>query len=297
MAMFSPILSLGELPAPGASRERYSLDFKARGAYKNGSDREEMAKDVVALANASGGTILCGAEEEVDQRGKLTGVLKQYNPIPEVDGNGLLSTFDLVNRDQCSPSPLLHGVPIPYRGGVIVAVNVWPSPLLFVGMRVVHPPSKDVPQTYRFPLRVGTQTAFLEAGQLAMFMLPETRRAAILLDAIPLDAKVRVTSEGDLWTGVNASVHWDECTFRHLGANPLKNSCRLRLQDHHSTVLESVLPSGTVARGIEGTIPLDAVRSVWEDGRPDEPWWTIALVGSIHISQARLLYSPRPHRG
>ena len=115
--MFTPIQQLADLPAPGVGREGYALDFKVR---INVADRFEAAKDVAALANARGGTLLVGAATD----GEL---LKNYVPLSSEDADGVQRCYEEAVRDRCRP------VEIPGNSGQIVGVTMpqadrnWPA--------------------------------------------------------------------------------------------------------------------------------------------------------------------------
>src|SRR5262249_21803649 len=160
-------------------------------------------------------------------------------------------------RDYCSPNPLLEPAVFPWDAGFLLAVNVWPFPGQAVAVRTG---SKDK-QLYVFPFRSGTQTKFLEAEQLPMLMLPQLRKAAIVLAHIPVGKLVRIIDQGGQG---NIELYLD-------GIFAERNCFRLKGQGSGKGVGDvQKLPDGV-------TLPLDVVDLVWEEkGR-----WQLAIRGQL----------------
>jgi predicted HTH transcriptional regulator len=109
-----PITNADQLPDPG-TRESNSLDFK-KNYRKDGSFQHfEFGKDVAAMANAMGGTILVGAQEAAS-------ALKIYIPLSTEEADSTIRSIEEAVRDRCSPSPVVATTRIPYQTGHIVAV-------------------------------------------------------------------------------------------------------------------------------------------------------------------------------
>src|SRR5947207_14973186 len=97
MALFKLIMRPEDLPPVGSAREILALDFK-RDLYDLAKPFE-MAKDVAAFANASGGSILVGADEDQARH-----VLASYKPISgEAIAAAQRGAVSGAVRDRCGP--------------------------------------------------------------------------------------------------------------------------------------------------------------------------------------------------
>jgi len=171
---FVAIESDGQLPAAGSSVEGRSIDFKRA----HTSSRLECAKDVAAFANASGGTILIGAQPKGDR-------LETYLPLADGDAQKAKREYEEAIRDRCGPAPIFDVAFIGRDAGVIVAVNVWPMPGQPVGVELLKKDladyEREVEGTYFYPLRVGSQTRAILPEQMPMFIDAKSRKTAVLL--------------------------------------------------------------------------------------------------------------------
>ena len=149
----------------------------------------ELAKDVAMFANANGGVILVGAQEDM-----ANARLGKYFPMTEPAARAARDEYEKAIAARCTPKPLYDAVILEQDTGFVVAVNVWPFPGQFVAVRT----SADAVDGYKgpafvFSVRLGTNCQYLTPEQTAMFTVPELRRVLILLNAIPAGAKVIVT--------------------------------------------------------------------------------------------------------
>ncbi|HVW25070.1 MAG TPA: ATP-binding protein [Polyangiaceae bacterium] len=226
-------------------RELLTLDFKARAS----AERFELAKDVAAFANASGGTILFGADED-----RATATLRAYVPLDEREAAKTERDVTEAVRDRCNPRPVIACASIPYGSGVVLAVNVWPFIGQAVGVRVRADRGDGYGgNAYVFPLRVGTHTPDLEPGQIAMLMLPSLRRITILLS--------QITPRSQVTFQFNLPSHQSvRAAYVFLGVHPLQNRVEVADRDTPQTPL---------------SLPLDGVESVWLDARG----WTLLVNG------------------
>jgi hypothetical protein len=268
VALFRPVATTADLPALGAGRESGTYDFKGAVDPTPGPKRRELAKDAAAFANATGGVVLVGAEEDEE-----TGTLRKYNPMPEGFAESVKAAYDSAVADLCRPQPVIDAVrvkaPAPFSG-YVVAVNVNPTPLSPVGVRWIEDPKNAA---WAFPLRTTTHTAHLSPTELAMLMVPEIRRAAILLDSIPLDQRNEIVLLSDT-------------------ADPFGSpGFRVTL-----VAIDPTLTSFTVDVTSPGhkpgrhTLPVDCVRSVW---RQDTTHWIIAMAGRFSGFDRTILFVPR----
>ncbi len=235
------ITHLAHLPAIG-SAESVSMDFKVTYKRSDGFDRFELAKDVAALANAVGGALLIGAQED-----RATGTLRSYVPMADSDVKATAVAIEEAVRDRCSPMPVFSIARIAKDNGTVLAVNVTAYPGQPVGVSVRGDKGDGYGDpAWTFPVRVGTQTNFFRPEQLAMLMSAEYRRIVILLSAIVAGEKVLVT--------------WPD---RGFGGEPEFAFVSLSAQDN-LVALQPPDPQQATMR-----LPLDAIRSVWRDG----PWY------------------------
>lgn len=256
-----------DLPLVGIAREQLLVDFKAQVDPKR---HFELAKDVAAFANASGGVVLVGAVEE-------NGKLARYNPLPEALGNEIRAAYSQAVRDRCSPVPLCDPVAIATGGGFVIAVSVWPFPTQPVGVKISGDRATEghAGPGWVFPLRTGVDSVFVRPEQLPMLMLPDLRRMAILLDAIPNDRRADLAVTFRMGVLAHGSYKKGE---------QLLDFVEVRL-------LENV----AVFRGAAGKmpetlchVPLDGIESVWSTGKG----WRIAFKGFVHVEGRDLLYVP-----
>ena len=231
MAFFTPQIPPLHLPAPGFAIERTVMDWKV----KADGTPFHKAKDVAAFANRLGGTLLIGAKEE-------DGHLDRYVGMDVADAGAVRTAFSNAVRDRCQPLPQFECEEYEHPDDStkrIVAVNVWPS-LLLIGVRIhAHKQTENYGGTsWVYPVRSGTDAVFLEPSQLAMYMMPEVRRVAVLLSRVPKGTRllIRVTENGNEY-----SANLDEV-----------------LEDRNLVTL-----SGDDGRKIHN-IPLDCVVTVYE---------------------------------
>lgn len=274
------IFEARELPAPGASdaREKSDLDFKS---FADERQPWEHAKDIAAFANALGGVLLVGAD---DNGGQLVYRGIQGQSVPDVkriyEGAAQL----------CSPTPVVNVVPVEHAPGVVVvAVNVDP----YVDQAVAAPAStRD--QTGRlckhdtawgFPIRRASQTDWIKPEALPMYMNREIRRAVLLLARVPTRTKVKVHfhKPRDI-----DGRHWDGIV--QIGSTALEI-------DDVSVELNRV--RFVERRGSENFfgVPLLDVLDVWESAKDQ---WEVLLAGVVRRTNGQqyegLYYEPMPRR-
>lgn len=167
--MWTAITHSEQLP-PLQTSEQTWLDFKAQPT----ASQYEMAKDVAAIANATGGTLIVGAAENGSR-------LSAFVPLSVREATQVARSYQEAVRDRVRPLPIVDAHPLSKNAGYVVVVNVQP----FLGQAVgvhVKPPETDLHNLFHYPLRVSTQTVFLTPEQLPMFTDARIRRIAILLE-------------------------------------------------------------------------------------------------------------------
>jgi hypothetical protein len=263
MALFKPVATAADLPAVGESRESGTYDFKRT---VDPAKKRELAKDVAAFANATGGVVLVGADEDRD-----TGKLREYAPLPEALAESIKAAYDVAITEFCRPQPVIDAVRVkapPPASGYVVAVNVNATPLGPVGVRSADDPKCP---SWAFPLRTTTHTAYLTPTELAMLMVPEIRRVAILLDSIPQDQREKVY-------------------LLHVTDSPYGAAIGVTLREVDpdlTTFLVELTDKGSIGGTI--TLPVDCVRSVW---RRDSTHWNVFMSGSFSKRNGALLFVP-----
>jgi Putative DNA-binding domain len=256
--------STASLPAIG-SVEDDALDFKREAARDAGEfDQIEMAKDIAALANGVGGTLLIGANE-VDHR------LASYQPMALDVVSQVEQVYGQALSKRCVPTPSARITRVEKDDGFVLAINVsayLPGPIgvLRKGAETADRGPKHASKpSFMFPVRRGVHTSYLDPGQLAMIQLPELRRAVMMLNLIPPEAAV--------------------CLQDQHGHRP---SCRIKSTDIDANTirLQCQAPQGNT---VEFTMPVSDIRVVWktEDGR-----WTAAVTGKISMLNNSVFYGP-----
>ncbi|NTX32818.1 ATP-binding protein [Myxococcus sp. CA033] len=206
--MFKPILTPSDLLPTGTTREHYSLDLKSAIDL---SKRFEMAKDMAAFANNIGGTLLIGAIEDPS-----SGTLQAYRPLSESDAAKTVKAYSETAIQRCYPTPFIDPKSIPLDIGHVVAINIWAFPSQPVGVKVRGDGADGFRgDSYVFPVRSGVDTNFIRPDQLPMFMLPEARRRAIMLESIPVDARrlINLSSGIDVLKVRLVEINHRESTF------------------------------------------------------------------------------------
>lgn len=252
MALFKPVVAPADLPLVGASRETGTFDFKGSQDPTKG---RELAKDVAAFANATGGVILVGAQE--DKTNRTLGI---YTPIKTVqEAEALTNAYELAVTQRCVPQPVIEVVRIDtvpgiHPPGYVVAVNIYAAPMGPIGVRW------EGKESFAFPLRTATQTHWMTPTELSMLMVPEVRRVMILLDEIP-----------------DAERHDLLVFHKRIQAGPHVKATLTKVD--RTTITVNRYVSAAVGR-VESTLPIDRVTSVWRNGTDG---WAIALDGGLEV--------------
>jgi hypothetical protein len=161
------------LPQPGIAVESVLLEFK-----REFSSGFAAAKSVAALANARGGSIIVGAVHN-----QQTGRLVKFVETEPGKTEKLISDA-VVSR--CSPAPVYRCVPQQAADGVrVVAIYVEPhmsGALIAVRLKSADPEHRA--DGWVVPMRVGSDTTYLNPGEWPMYLDARLRRAVVLLGQI-----------------------------------------------------------------------------------------------------------------
>jgi hypothetical protein len=191
---------LTALPLIGAAAERSTWDLKSE---VNPGNSYELAKDVSAFANHLGGVLLYGAKE-------TNGRIGSYHPVPESVANDLEREISNACKSRCEPVPTYEIERHPKDSGWVASVSVSPFLGGLIGVRVTADKAKEGygGNSFVFPIRSGNQTHYLTPTNMATYLDPAVRRAAILLSRIPEHTTVSTRT----WNN-NDGVDQDSLSF------------------------------------------------------------------------------------
>lgn len=184
-------LLLTEVPAID-TRESAILEFKNERPPK--ATAFEAAKDVSAMANAQGGTILLGA---VEGKGRLA----RFDPITLTEEVSALKRFyEEAVRDRCAPQPTIDHEVFDVDGGQLLAIHIAPSPYP-IAVRVKADKSDGHggdawvffkrAATHNLPVRPEVICPEL----LPVFMSPDIRAVGIILRNIKRPSQIRLKED------------------------------------------------------------------------------------------------------
>jgi len=152
---------LGRLMSVPESDE---LDFKREPSGNGESERRDLAADVAAFANGSGGLIIIGIEQsEGDGPATLT-------PLPMVQLDPEELRVHQIVAGSCRPTVELQVIPVRVSGGGVLVISVPPSPR--------RPHAVLVNESLRYPLRHGSTKRYLSESELANLYRNRFRDAA-----------------------------------------------------------------------------------------------------------------------
>ncbi len=251
MPLFNPFTQQTPLPAIGEGYETATLDLKLAGQIAGGF---HLAKDVAAFANHQGGTLLMGV-------GEKNGRVEVYQPLDEAKANELQKATSEAVRNRCSPKPFVDLVRRAHGGGWLLAVNVSPFVGQPVGVAVTCKKEHDDygGRAYVFPVRTGVDSTYLLPEQLPMFMLPDVRRAAILLNRVPEGARVRVA------IGLQGGMPGGRQLYANMGRiDEAENA--VTFEEAESVEDQPFLLHNVPKDRARLVLPLDQVRTVVREG-------------------------------
>lgn len=165
--------------------ERADLDFKT--TIQLPTNPFELAKDVAALANGLGGSIVIGATTQ----GKF--LCTGLPGIPVQDAIALSTDFERAAGDRCRPRAVLDCAVIRLPSDpskAVLSVNVAASAVAPVGINLREKSDADA---WKFPLRTTSQTVWLSPDQFGAFENMTARRSGALLASIPLGERQELT--------------------------------------------------------------------------------------------------------
>lgn len=269
--MFKPIATPEALPAVGARAEDLNLDFKV--SVKSAS-RYELAKDMAAFANASGGVILVGAAEE-----KNSNTLSKWIYLTKDDALTAQREYQQAANTLLSPKITLDSQAIEVApGSYAVAVSVWPSALLPIAVEVPVDTTQGAKDwtAWAYFMRVGTHNLPLSPEQAAMLMIPQIRHSVTLLNSIPIEGRGEMIARFSENSGVMTLTD----------VSPLENSASFRLVSLDGFL--SIDPDVIIR------IPLNDILSVWKSANRQ---WSISIKGELEFAATLGYFVYNPNRG
>lgn len=167
----------------GATREDHWLDFK--GLDENGRSyaegrkgQRECARDVAQFANAAGGTLVIGAEEDGH-------VLLGFRSVPRA--HDLLRWIDETVKGALEPVPAIDPYVIETAGGEsVIALNIPPA-LSLVARR------SD--EKYEFPIRTADARRYLRLAEVEARMQGRERMTSLRIEQIGPDKSVGLDAQ------------------------------------------------------------------------------------------------------
>lgn len=170
---YSPIRSVADLQqriVAGVTREDHWLEFKT----DLGGDNRETARDVAQFANASGGTVIVGAEEDAEVFARYCGLA---NPALVAE------RLDNIVKHHLSPVPIIEIVVLqPQEDRAILVANIPPS------TRVVA--RHENHRSYEFLIRAGQSKRHMPLLEVEARMHGGERLARLRIQQIKTDENI-----------------------------------------------------------------------------------------------------------
>ncbi|HTU35958.1 MAG TPA: ATP-binding protein, partial [Candidatus Acidoferrum sp.] len=152
-----------------ATREGRTIEYKQELAVRTDAEKKEFLADVSSFANASGGDLLLGVEEERDAAGKTTGVPSVVDGLAGINADRVIQQLENIIRTGVEPR-------IP--GLQIKAVDGFPSgPVIVI----------RVPQSWAAPHMILASPRFYSRTSVgkAPLGVPEIRAAFVQSETLP----------------------------------------------------------------------------------------------------------------
>lgn len=253
--------------------ERADLDFKSR--LPAPTKPFELAKDVAALANGLGGSIVVGASTQ----GKF--LCTGLPGIPVQDAINLSADFERAAGDRCRPRVVLDCAVIRLPSdpsNAVLSVNVAASGLVPVGVDLREKGDAD---TWKFPLRTTSQTVWLSPDQFGAFENMTARRSGALLASIPLAEREQVTirEERSHRRPQRGSVVGGDA--RHRGSLV---GCLVDV-DYRANVAHFMMAEKAGDARSDFRVPLDWVATTWRDNSTNQ--WIVLVDCVFHRTEER----------
>lgn len=267
MRQYHRVTSAADLARVTATPESWEVDFKAT---VNPDEWWELAKDVAAFASYLGGVIVVGATEQSGRPAEVGGVSADHS-------ERVAEAYRQAARNRCRPVPHLEVVTTPIEGSdkVVVTVNVDPlpdQPVAAQFYRLNKAGNPEPAEAWRFPVRVGSHTDFIDPARLPMYINPQVRRTVIHLHAASAANPVTV-----IWRRPS----------NQFAESPVESPSSIRDVDLAMNAVKLNVRVSHDANPVDVQVPLEDVDAVWE-ARPGE--WAVRITG--FFDSGRYLKNP-----
>lgn len=158
---------------PLTSPETDTLDWKRE---VDPQKRQELAKDIAAMANSSGGSIVIGVKEG------SASVPAALQPLSRAQARSLSIAYEHAARDLISPPVKIDVciIELEYDGSdkFVVAVNIQPTEAIFCGIKTIGDGSRQgQDSSWQVPKRVASQTKYLSPAEAQLATVERLRSA------------------------------------------------------------------------------------------------------------------------
>jgi hypothetical protein len=252
---FSTAADVDDAIQLGTTTESIYLDFKAaiNGFGSSRDEKEtrqkELCRDVTQFANHLGGCLLVGFSESKNQDGLK--VASEFQSVQEPDK--LREWIENAITQYCTPHTFTHHIEvIPYRGGILLAINVPASRIpVILWDRQKH--------TMEAVGRNNHGKIYLNPSELENLRMNGSRAAKIAFDAsLPTQSEKKVNLVPGLLQWNQSNQNWFpiaiENNHPHTGIyNITDYSFEIRVSSNSSADYQSI------------TIPYGLVQECWKD--------------------------------
>jgi hypothetical protein len=257
----------------GTSSESADLDFKATLDPSKG--KIEFAKDVAALANVLGGHVLVGASTDMNGT-RCTG----FHGVEKDLATDISKVIEEQVKDRCRPTPIFNvrtfGLPGSPKVVVVIAVEASARAPIGVCLRQ-EKGGILVDKGWAFPYRVGSLTEYLHPDQFGVYESMTARRAASLLNSIPVDEREEVHVR---WVEKGGRGPAGGAVYDSFGSLPVRFYC------------VDLLGNAASFNELDGAaridVPLDQIQTVWRTTRS----WAVTINGSLQQTNGEWQYWP-----
>lgn len=276
------LTSWGSLqPLVGTTSESADLDFKATLDPSKG--KIEFAKDVAALANVMGGHVLVGVSTDMNGT-RCTG----FRCIARERATRIATVFEEQVKDRCRPTPIFAvqalGPDVDSKD-VVLVITVEASARAPIGVLLrQNNGGALVDKGWAFPYRVGSLTEYLHPDQFGVYESMTARRAAAILNTIPLSERGRVVLRWAEHAAVSGNG-WGDGQTSHLQS--------MTVQYHSVDLLGNAASFSATDGAAEIDLPLDRIQTVWRTAaRSGNPVWAVSIDGSLQQTEGEWQYWP-----
>lgn len=256
MRRYRRVSSPADVALVASEPEDWEHDFKRT---VDPAEWWELAKDVAAFASYLGGLILVGATERPGRHADLTGISADH-------AERVAEAYRQAARHRCRPMPNVEALVLTLAGTdqVVVAVNVDPLPDQPVAAQFYRKDSNgkaEAENAWRFPIRVGSHTDYIDPARLPMYINPHIRRMVIHLHSVPPDSVLVV-----IWRRPS----------NQFSEEPVESWSKIREVNIGSNAVKLNVTVSRDSNPVDVQVPLEDVEAVWE-AEPGK--WSVRITG------------------